>query len=365
MPAPAHRPLQFAVVARVVLLGVVLLGVVVVGSVGCGDLSQEDLLFRAAIPSKDAVAVVPPGSGDDVDDVDDGAAGTGQALTADCPDGDLRCEAAAIARNFNGLTFGLLDIVDRIASFPPTRRAAGRRVWGPVFDADKDRTFRFEMVRDDDVTFGFCLHAAAGRHDGNDGDDDDDSAAELGCDVDESGPFLRVLDGAFSPDSLADASARNGAGTMHLDVDALATLGGGDRFARDLIFAFDNRDDATSIHVDLQGARVNDVDRDAGYDFDRDATGAGSFALVIFKDVVDGALARSRAERVRLLARWQPDGSGRAAGIVDEGNTQTPITVAHCWDAGLSTTYTQAVDGTTSGDEATCALSNDDVVPPT
>jgi hypothetical protein len=360
MSAPGRRSLpSFAVVAPAVARGalrVLVLGVVGAVAVGCGDLSQDDLLFRAAIPSKDAVAVVPPGSSDDVDD---GAGGTGQALTAECPAGDLRCDAAAIARNFNGLTFGLLDVVDRIASSPPTRRASDRRVWGPVFDADKDRTFRFEMVRDDDVTFAFCLHAADGRH------DRDDAADDLGCDVDESGAFLRVLDGAFSPENLVEASARNGAGTMHLDVDALATLGGGDRFARDLIFAFDNRDDATSIHVDLQGARVNDVDRDAGYDFDRDATGAGSFALVIFKDVVDGALARSRAERVRLLARWQPDGGGRATGIVDEGNAQVPITVSQCWDAALSTTYTQAVDGTTSGVEAACAFANDDVVPPT
>jgi hypothetical protein len=348
MAAPCRRALpSFAFVV-----------VVVVSASACGDLSQEDLLFRAAIPSKDAVAVVPPGS----DDVDDSSAG--QALTAECSDGDLRCDAAAIAHHFNGLTFGILNIVDTIAALPPTTRAPGRRVWGPGFDAQQGKTFRFEMVRgDDDVTFRFCLHAAAGRH-----DDDDDEAKDLDCDVAQSGAFLRVLDGAFSPEDLADASAKNGAGTMHLDLDAFGAVGAvdaGNGFARSLDFAFDNRDEATSIHIDLTGANVDDVDRDAGYDFEREATGAGSFALVLFKDVVEGALSRSRAERIRLLARWQDDGSGRAAGIVDEGNTTTPIALAHCWDSTLTTSYARAVDGTTSGDEATCVFANDDVVPPT
>ena len=324
-----------------------------VGAVGCGDLSQDDLLFRAAIPSKQAVAVVPPGSSNGAGD------GAGQALTAGCDDGDLRCDAAALADHFNGLTFSILDIIDTIAALPPTARAPGRRVWGPGYDADKGNTFRFEMVRDDDVKFRFCLHAAAGRHDGG--------GEGLDCDQTARGPFVRVLDGAFSPDSLADASARNGAGTMHLDLAALAGIGDVDAdnsFARELAFAFDNRDGATSIHIDLQGAHVDDVDRDAGYDFERDASGAGSFSLVIFKDVVDGALPRSRAERIRLLARWTDDDSGRAAGIVDEGNTTAPVSLSQCWDATLSTSYTRAVDGTTTGEEATCAFAADDVVPP-
>jgi len=354
-PRAAPRSSAGVVLAVIAVVAVV----VVVGSASaCGDLSQDDLLFRAAIPSKDAVAVVPPGSSSTAGD-------DGQALTATCADGDLRCDAAGIADHFNGLTFGILEIVDTIAALPPTTRAPGRRVWGPGFDAARGSTFRFEMKRADDVTFRFCLHAAAGRHDGADADDDAD--ADLDCDDATSGPFLRVLDGAFSPASLADPSAKNGAGTMHLDLDALGALGNGNAdggFARALDIAFDNRGDATSIHIDLLGAQVDDVDRDAGYDFERDATGAGSFAFVIFKDVIEGGLGRARAERIRLLARWQADESGRAAGIVDEGNTTTPFTLAQCWDAALSTSYAKAVDGTTSGDEASCVFAADDVVPP-
>jgi hypothetical protein len=324
---------------------------------GCGDLSQEDLLFRAAIPSKAAVAVVPPGSDEDV-------AEGGQALVAGCADGDLRCDAAGIANRFNAVTFGLLRIIDRVVSLPPRFRAPGRRVWGPHHDDDTDRSFRFEMVRQDDgVTFAFCLHAMRGRVAGDVDNDAFDCAS--GVDAADASGLRRVLDGAFTPGTLAGAGARTGAGTMTLDLVAQEAIDGNARFARALAFVFDNRDDATAIHIDAL-APTGVEDRDIRYDFDRDATGAGTFAFEIFGDVLDDGRPATRAatERVRLLARWEADRRGRAKGIVDEGDVDGTVTVAQCWDAALTTTFGARVDGTTTGDEATCAFVDEDLTPP-
>jgi hypothetical protein len=324
---------------------------------GCGDLSQDDLLFRAAIPPRQALAVVPPGSDED-------ARTGGQALVAGCDDGDLRCDAAALANRFNRLTFGLLAIVDRVVALPPTTRAPGRRVWGPHHDVDADRTFRFEMVRQDDgVTFAFCLHAVRGRLAADVDNDAFDCTAGVD-DADASG-LRRVLDGAFTPGVLDGAGARSGAGTMTLDLVALQTLDGGERVARALAFAFDNRDGATGIHIDALAPEGGDG-RDVRYDFDRGVDGAGTFAFELFGDVLDDRRPATapRVERVRLLARWAADRSGRAAGVVDEGDVADVVTVDQCWDGSLATTFTAAVDGATTGDEAACAFTADAVTPP-
>jgi hypothetical protein len=343
-PRPVRDPVSVVVVVVVTL------------AVGCGDLSQDDLLFRAAIPSSQTLAVTPPGS-------EDGEAteGQGQALTAACGAVELRCDAAFIARSLNRRTFALLALVDRIAASAPTTRAPGRRVWGPAYDDERDATFRFEMTRDDDgATFAFCLHGAPGRV--------VTEGTVLGCDVAATDRFARVLQGSFAPASLAAASARQGAGTMEFDVAALAALGqdaGADaRFARGIAFVFDNRADATDIHVELDGLTVDGGERGAVYDFERDAAGAGSFAFQFFADVVDGVRPRSALERVRLLARWQADRAGRAEGIVDNGDVATPRLVSQCWDRALQTTYARGVDGSASGDENRCAVDAAAVVPP-
>ncbi|HEY1100584.1 MAG TPA: hypothetical protein VGF99_16705, partial [Myxococcota bacterium] len=71
--------------------------VVAAFTAACGDLSQEDLLFRAGVPGKAALAVAPPGIEDEVAaELDDETAAQAltsssssspQALDEDCGDG--------------------------------------------------------------------------------------------------------------------------------------------------------------------------------------------------------------------------------------------------------------------------------------
>jgi hypothetical protein len=234
-----------------------LIGPVVVGA-GCGDLSQEDLVFRAGVPTKEAVAVVPPGTEAEVDDAlstsTQGLRATRTQAVEERCDGDLLCETRNLARGFNGFTFFLLDIVDTISALPPSERSPGRRVWGPHFDGDQGATFRFEMNRSDDgATFSFCLHAARGFV---------GRAPEVTCDTesDEASGLQRVLTGAFQPSAIAGDGARLGKGTMSLAAERLNALNGEARFARVVDFAFDHTDGESNIHIDMLGTSIDNVE---------------------------------------------------------------------------------------------------------
>ena len=333
------------------------LAAVVVALAGCGNLSQEDLLFRAGVPAKQAVAVVPPGTEDEVDDAlstsAQGLKATRRQAVEEACDGDLLCETRNLARGFNGVTFFLLDIVDAISALPPTERSPGRRVWGPHFDADQGATFRFEMVRSDDGdTFSFCLHAARGFV---------GRANSVSCEVesDEASGLQRVLTGSFAPSGIAGDSARLGKGTMQLETERLNRLNGEARFARVVDFAFDHTDGQTDIHIDLLGASVDNVERDAAYDFTRSAAGDGTLAFDVFADIVagDALLDRRQLERVRLRAAWLAEKSGRAIGVVDSGNAgQQTFTIEQCWDAALATVYRRDAAGDETGDVGLCEV---------
>lgn len=324
---------------------------------GCGNLSQEDLLFRAGVPTKQAVAVVPPGTEDEVDDAlsttAQGLRATRRQAVDEACDGDLLCETRNLARGFNGFTFFLLDIVDAVSALPPTERSPGRRVWGPHFDADQGATFRFQMNRaDDGATFSFCLHAARGFV---------GRAPDVDCDVesDEGSGLQRVLTGSFAPSGITGDNARLGKGTMRLETERLNRLNGEARFARVVDFAFDHTDGQTDIHIDLLGASVDDVERDAAYDFVRSAAGDGTLAFDVFADLVpgDALLDRRQLERVRLRAAWLADKAGRALGVVDGGNAgEQTFTIEQCWDTALATVYRRDVGGEEAGDVGQCVV---------
>ncbi len=329
------------------------------GLVGCGDLSEEDLLFRAAVPPKEAVAVTPPGSGD----IDEGGNSLVQGLIVVCAEGDLRCEAQKIATGFNTLTFGLLDAIDAVAALTPTIRERGRRIWGPIYDAQKDQTFRFEMVRaDDDVTFTFCLFMAQGQVELG------ERNRELNCDSLEPG-FLNVFSGSFQPSSIEDG-ARRGQGTMRFEADRVSRFDGSSPFARTLDFAFDNQQERTDIHVDVVGASVGDEERDAAYDFEREADGSGTFLFDVFADLISqGLLPTRRLEHIRLSARWNVEQGGRALGVVDDGDIAigSVLTVEQCWAAApeFETSYFDVVDDVVQpvGDADACVFAVADVTP--
>jgi hypothetical protein len=325
---------------------------------GCGDLSQEDLLFRAGVPTKQALAVTPPGTEAEVEDalVGNSASSTEQALEEACDD-ELLCRTRNIARGFNSLTFGLLDIVDTIAQFPATRREVGRRVWGPYFDDGQGLSFRFEMTRADDG-FDFCLHAVRGRMEASDATNVLTCADGLDIDDVDSGELAQVLSGSFAPSSIAGDAARRGQGTMHLEAGRMARFNREARFANVADFVFDNTD-GTNIAIDLLGTTVNGEDRNSAYAFVRSAEGDGHLVFDTFAELVDPqppSFATQTAEHVRIDAVWNADRAGAITGLVNEGNATRDYTINECWNADLDIVYDKDIFDVESGVEAQCAL---------
>jgi hypothetical protein len=325
---------------------------------GCGNLSQEDLLFRAGVPTKQALAVTPPGTEAEVEDalVGDTASRAEQALEERCDD-DLLCQTRNIARGFNSLTFGLLDIVDAIAQLPATHREVGRRVWGPHFDDSQGLSFRFEMTRADDG-FDFCLHAVRGRMEASDATNALTCADGLDVDDVDSGDLSQVLSGSFAPSSIAGDAARRGQGTMHLEAGRLARFNRETRFANVADFVFDNTD-GTTIAIDLLGTTVNGEDRDSTYAFVRSAEGDGQLVFDTFAELVEPQpplFGTQTAEHVRIDAVWNADRAGAATGLVNEGNATRDYTINECWNADLDIVYDKDIFGAESGAINQCAL---------
>ena len=336
-------------------------------TVGCGDLSQEDLLFRAAIPAKEALEVRPAGAASDADGA--GAAGTEtQAMEVACEAFDVKCQARNVSFVLNSVTFTLLDLVDRIVSFPPSQRERGRRVWGPFFDFDSGATSRFEMVRTDGgAAYRFCLHSVAGRI-------ADRDARDVTCDtdVDDDTGLTLLLEGTFSPGDLAGARARSGVGSMLFHTGRLpgelAAIG------RTMAIDFDNEDDETNVTITVEGQRdVGSVfERDPiSYEFRRDAAGAGTFGFVLFADVHqddENAANLRRIERLDIVAQWNADQAGRGVARVREGDLGAEeFTVDQCWDSADAQVYRgldfsgDLEDPFVEGDEGRCEVPLEDV----
>lgn len=312
-------------------------------AVACGDLSQEDLLFRAAVPAKADVEVVPAG----VESQAQSAASTrAQGLEEQCAATDLKCSARNVSGGLNAITFFLLDLVDAIVQHPPTSRERGRRVWGPFFDFGDGNTARFEMKRiNGGLTYQFCLHAVAGRIRDQDADD-----ITCDSDVDEDSGLTLLLKGALSPGALGSARARSGSGTMTLQSgrlgDELARIG------RTMTIDFDNRDEGTDVHIVVEGQRDEAlIEREPiDYSFVRDAEGAGEFTFTVFANFDDDG-ARLRKERLDMAAKWLPDQSGRGLARVTGGDVAPDqVLVDQCWDAAGAQLYVLADVTTQPGD---------------
>ncbi len=335
-------------------LGIVVAVCVFLGACGCGDFSQEDLLFLAALPAKETIEVRPAGTRSAVNNTS-----TGQALQRACDDGDLRCTAENIATGFNGLTFALLDAVDSVTALPPSTREVGRRVWGPHYDASKNETFRFEMVRSaDGGTFAFCLHHKRGTVRFG-------SADEVTCaDRDHAASGLvSLLEGQLTPGDLQGARAKTGVGSMTLFTQRLPDLAG---FGSRLVIDFDNRDSGTTVDIAFFDVPVQGTGllRDAAYHYQRSADGAGKFAFEIDLNII-ALLPDAGPEHAKIYAAWLDDQSGRADASITEGDTPqgSDVQSHQCWGADLADAYRAPFGEVATGDEGLCVIAATTITP--
>ena len=88
---------------------------------GCGSWSNEDILFVAALPTREALALKLPAS-------------AGQALCAPPGPSLVWGWAKPVGDGLNGVVDSLLALVDLVKRTPPTTREPDARVWGPWDD---------------------------------------------------------------------------------------------------------------------------------------------------------------------------------------------------------------------------------------
>lgn len=328
------------------LVSLMLLAALTPLAVACGDLSQEDLLFRDAVPSKADVEVVPAGVESQAQEEADST--RSQPLEEACAGPtDLKCSARNVSTGLNAITFFLLDLVDAIVKHPPSKRERGRRVWGPFFDFGNGSTARFEMRRiNGGLTYEFCLHGVPGTI-------RDQDAGDVSCDtdVDEDSGLTLLLRGELSPGTIAGAGARSGVGSMTLQTgrldDDLSSIG------RTMNIDFNNEGDRVDVQITVEGQLEEGglLEREPiEYTFAREADGSGEFTFTVFANFDDQPL-RLRKERLDMAAQWRTDQSGRAVARVTGGDlAPDEVFVNQCWDAAQAQVYVLADVTTQPGD---------------
>jgi hypothetical protein len=338
---------------------------------GCGDLSEEDLIFKFGVPQKRQLELQPAG---EVSTAETSSSSTSQALggpaectTSDCcPKGDLRCQTRVTSRGVNAMTFGLLDLIDRISNLPPTTRKTGVRIWGPYFDIFTNTTARFEISRDaGGKSFSFCVHRVHGRIVRSE-------AKDITCDtdVDADTGLTKVLFGDFTPGDIQGEAARSGSGSLTLRTDRLPEF---KLPAHDISIDFDNTIDngaGRTIALNVNGAIAPDgsvLTNPLVGDFARNGDGSGSLHFQVIGDVAPDIAG---LETATIDALWHADQGGRAVATIETSEaTPRKFIEDQCWDRHIGTVFTEAhltgPNGGTSheqtGDEAQCLFQCSDM----
>jgi hypothetical protein len=332
----------------------------------CGTYDPETRLFRQLAPKPEDVLLDAPGAetfaGQDAQ-VTGNTATQGMAVL--CTEDRLRCHAQNIATGVNGLSFLLLTMVDTIVQFPPSSRDTGKRVWGPHFNRRPNNTARFEMTREMDGTFSYCLHMGPG--DLRQADWSDISCADA---HNELAGAVRVLSGTLSAAGEVEGeAARSGAGVLVFEPLNVELVGVDPDPPVNLTIAYDNTDGGTDIQLIIdevgeQAAAAAQCDLLLGaetYRFTRDAEGAGTFRFRTRADFVPGQLGFDECETLTITSQWTANNSGRADATVSDGDLTgdlEQVDVTECWDDELTTVYAgnSLPDSVPEGDESACVF---------
>jgi len=289
-----------------------------------GNYSNEDVEFLGALPVRSELESKLPQQA-----VQSGATGTRQQALSVGDPSTAYADARAASDAFNSGLFWLLDVIDQIRLFPPTRREPDRRVWGPFPDHDHPGFIdEVVMERQEPALFNYRIEIRR--------TDDPPSA-----------PWIPLVVGSFR----GTGGARKGTGEVHLLAATVRAAGFSPGSGLDNVQTIDMSyvTDASPLEVDMafQGAP------DAGYQTVRygyseyeDHHGSIQFTIT----TVDGMVLAE-------TARWLPTGEGRSDITVQTGTFSGTIAV-ECWDAQFRVTYANKPWETPPvvGTAASCAL---------
>ncbi len=318
-------------------LSVVVCSYMALATSACGNLSNDDLLFLAAVPKKQELAMrVEPQTPDP------------GALTNRSPLLGQQAQyydyARTAAEQMNKSIGNVLDMVENLGrGHRPTRRTENGRVWGPVHNLDgKGISLRLEIARetrnDGGPRFVFCVHVAP---------DGAFAKTEPSCAEPLAAGFAPVLSGSYEPQS-ESAGLRSGSGTILLDMEAAYVAGIGqpsDRGQVKVDFDFSRGGDEKQLHLEAAPApALGQPGAIVVYDYGLTADGRVDFYLRFPHDVLGGGwtnLGSDAKETVTLDASWQLDGPGRGDAVVEGGDIPVGhhMSITECWDGSQLRTY--------------------------
>ena len=268
---------------------------------GCGSWSNEDILFVAALPTREALALKVPAS-------------AGQALCAPPGPSQVWGWAKPVGDRLNGAVDAMLALVDLVKRTPPTTREPDARVWGPWDDQKHPgMEVRVTMRRSRD---------AAGVP----------SYAYQFEERPRGGAFQSVLEGSFRGES---ASAGNGEFALHFAT--ARALGISDHPDSDpygdLTVQYDRTGDPRTIGLDVPAGPQSENLTEFNYGFAGYQNGNGEF---------DYVFVNQQAQRYEVRARFDAAGAGLAEVTVVLSPT-SQFSYEQCWDqAGCITNVRDA-----------------------
>jgi hypothetical protein len=274
-----------------------------------GNLSNEDLEYLNALPTREALASKLTESG--------ARSGSGLAVRKDRlslgEPSQLFSDTRKASMDFNAGVDGLLTLLENIRTVPPTRRELNRRLWGPWPDRKHPgNDVRFVMDRDGDF-FHYRLEFKPSK----DGDD----------------AWWAFLEGSFK----ADAGIRKGEGELHLFIEAALARGlnvGALRGLKALDLGYQTRQPPLRVEMILTTSPPA-VPPEIRYTYRELPGGFGEMTFLLKDtDVVPGGLR----EDVEITSRWTPDRGGVGTYEIKEGDLKG-ANYRECWDAQGLVTY--------------------------
>jgi len=268
---------------------------------GCGSWSNEDILFVAALPTREALRVQLPTS-------------AGQALCGPAGPSQVWSWAKPVGDGLNAAVDGMLALVDLVKRTPPTTREPDARVWGPWNDQKHPgMEVQVTMRRSFDAT-GVP------------------SYTYLFEERPRGGAFQDVLDGSFRGES---ASAGKGQFVLHFAT--ARDLGISDHPESDpygdLSVQYDRTGDPRTIGLDVPPGPQSGNLADFNYGFAGYQSGNGEF---------DYVFVNQQAQRYEVRARFDATGAGLAQ-VTVVLSPASQYSYDQCWDpAGCITNVTDA-----------------------
>ena len=278
-----------------------------------GNLSNEDLEYLNALPSREALASKLPESS--TRSISDGLAQRRDRLAL----GDvsqLYLDTRKASTDFNNGLDGLLGLLENIRTVPPTTREPGRRTWGPWPDRNQPgNDVRFVMDRDGDFfDYHLDFKPSAGGEDA----------------------WWTFLEGTFK----ADAGIRKGEGELHLFIDVALAHGfnvGDLRGLKGMDIGYQNKALPTRVEMifNVQPVPPLSQAQQVTYTYRELAGGFGEMNFLLKDtDAVPGGLR----EDVRITSRWTPNTGGVATFLILRGDF-AGASYKECWDAQNKVTF--------------------------